>query len=80
MSGLQTCLSGGGLFAGGVLKGYPLDRLHEEIAFLAYYLHWDRASLLDLDHRERARWCDEVSAIHRKGREKSDARPIETMF
>lgn len=48
------------------MKGYPLDALHEEIAFLAYYLHWDRATLLDLEHRERRRWCDEVSKINRE--------------
>ena len=47
------------------MSGYPLDALHEEIAFLAYYLHWDRSTLLELDHRERRRFCDEVSRIHR---------------
>ena len=36
------------------------------MSFLAYYLHWSRADLMDLDHRERRRWCQEVSAINKK--------------
>jgi uncharacterized protein DUF6760 len=43
---------------------YDPARLHEEIAFLAYYLHWGRRTLLQLDHRERQRWCREVNRIH----------------
>lgn len=45
---------------------YPQERLYQELAFLAYYLHWSRDALLDLDHRERQRWCREVSAINQK--------------
>lgn len=48
------------------MKGYPLDTLHEEIAFLAYYLHWGYDTLLGLEHRERRRWCEEVSRINRE--------------
>lgn len=36
------------------------------MAFLAYYLHWSSRDLMDLDHRERRRWCREVSAINQK--------------
>jgi hypothetical protein len=52
--------------AGGSLSGYPHDALHQEIAFLAYYLHWDYATLINMEHRERRRWCAETSAINRK--------------
>jgi predicted secreted protein len=45
---------------------YPQDQLYREIAFLAYYLHWPREELMRLDHRERRRWCKEVSAINQK--------------
>ncbi len=45
---------------------YPQDRLYQEMAFLAYYLHWPRAELLELEHGERRRWCREVSAINKK--------------
>jgi hypothetical protein len=48
------------------MRGYPLDAMLEEIAFLAYYFHWDHASLLGLEHRERRRWCEEVSKINRE--------------
>ena len=46
--------------------GYPLDRLYEEVAFLAYYFHWDCETVLTLDHRERQRWCHEISSINRR--------------
>ena len=45
---------------------YPQDRLYQEMAFLAYYLHWSNGALMDLDHWERRRWCREVSAINKK--------------
>ena len=45
---------------------YPQDRLYQEMAFLAYYLHWSNEDLMDLDHWERRRWCREVSAINKK--------------
>ena len=64
---------------GGALKGYPLDELHREIAFLAYYLHWDYATLLELDHHERRRWCAEVSAINQQVNGTDDRRSIETL-
>jgi len=36
------------------------------MAFLAYYLHWPKDELMHLEHRERRRWCMEVSAINKK--------------
>lgn len=36
------------------------------MAFLAYYLHWSMDDLMQMDHQERRRWCEEVSAINRK--------------
>ena len=45
---------------------YPQDRLYQEMAFLAYYLHWSDERLMALDHFERRRWCREVSAINKK--------------
>ena len=45
---------------------YPQDRLYQEMAFLAYYLHWSNEDLMALDHWERRRWCREVSAINKK--------------
>lgn len=51
---------------GGGLTLYPKDRLYQEMAFLAYYLHWSNSALMDMDHWERRRWCREVSAINKK--------------
>ena len=36
------------------------------MSFLAYYLHWSMDEVMRLDHRERRRWCEEVSAINKK--------------
>lgn len=33
---------------------------------MAYHFHWDYQILMGLEHRERKRWCDEVSKINRK--------------
>ena len=53
--------------------GYPLDRLHEEVAFLAYHFHWAPQALLDLDHVERRRWLQEISAINQRMNEGAQA-------
>ena len=37
------------------MKLYPEDALWDEIAYLAYHLHWDFDQLLDLAHQDRAR-------------------------
>jgi hypothetical protein len=67
MPALRRAVRGAaGFFSAAELIVYPQDRLHQEIAFLAYYLHWPRRELMDLDHRERRRWCEEVSAINKK--------------
>ena len=42
LSAVQPRLRGGGRRRGGVL-GYPLERLHEEVAFIAYHFHWPHA-------------------------------------
>ncbi|MDO4731795.1 MAG: hypothetical protein Q4B14_06745 [Clostridia bacterium] len=33
---------------------------------MAYYLHWDREDILNLEHKERIRFCEEVSKINAK--------------
>jgi len=45
---------------------YPADKIYEETAFIAYYVHWSRDDVLNLTHRERLRWCEEISEINRK--------------
>ncbi|MHB1295097.1 MAG: DUF6760 family protein [Anaerolineae bacterium] len=43
---------------------YPLDRLYEETAYIAYHLHWSCAEILQMEHPERQRWVEEVAAIN----------------
>ncbi|MEQ8956465.1 MAG: hypothetical protein RLP02_00850, partial [Coleofasciculus sp. C2-GNP5-27] len=40
---------------GGIL-GYPLDRLYQEVALIAFYFHWSLDDILNLEHEERLRW------------------------
>jgi hypothetical protein len=46
--------------------GYPLSRLFEEVAFIAYYFHWPYDQIMDLDHKERQRWVSEVAQINKR--------------
>lgn len=46
--------------------GYPLAALHEEVAFVSYHFHWSREEVLALEHPERKRWVEEISAIHQR--------------
>ncbi|MFK0223812.1 DUF6760 family protein [Streptomyces vinaceus] len=45
---------------------YATDRLWEETAYLAYYLHWSLGDILDLEHPVRQRLIAEVGGIHRQ--------------
>jgi hypothetical protein len=53
---------------------YPSDRLHEEVAYLSYYLHWPYQQVMQLDHRERQRWAGEVASINQRLNEERGAR------
>ncbi|XQQ06056.1 MAG: DUF6760 family protein [Leptolyngbya sp. IPPAS B-1204] len=48
------------------ILGYPLDRLHEEVAYLGYHLHWSYESILQMEHRERRRWVEEIAKINQR--------------
>ena len=48
------------------MTGYPLDALHQEVAFVAYHLHWPLGDILDLQHAERRRWVAEISSINQR--------------
>jgi hypothetical protein len=55
------------------MMGYPSEALYEEVAFIAYYLHWPYEQILTLDHRERKRWVGEVSKINKQLNESAKA-------
>jgi hypothetical protein len=48
------------------MKAYPIDQLYQEMAFIAYHFHWPSSELMALEHRERRRWCREISVINRR--------------
>ena len=54
---------------------YPLDRLHEEVAYLAYHLSWTYQEVMQLDHRERRRWVAEVARIDQRAPRQDGAPP-----
>lgn len=45
---------------------YPLDRVYEEVAFVAYHFNWPLPDVLALEHPERRRWAAEISAINER--------------
>lgn len=47
------------------MRAYPVKLLYEEMAFIAMHLHWSHSELMQLEHRERRRWCQQISVINR---------------
>ncbi|HJP73308.1 MAG TPA: DUF6760 family protein [Pseudonocardiaceae bacterium] len=43
---------------------YSADRLWKEVVYVAYYLHWPFAEILDLEHADRVRVIGEIGTIH----------------
>lgn len=33
---------------------------------MSYYFHWPHEEIMNLDHFERRRWCEEISKINKK--------------
>lgn len=62
---MRARVRGRGRVGGGV-AGYPLDRLYEEVAFIAYHFHWSHREIMNLEHGERVRWVQEISKINRR--------------
>ncbi len=45
---------------------YASDRMFEEIAYVAYHLHWPLDEILDLEHPLRQRFVEEIGRINRR--------------
>jgi hypothetical protein len=43
---------------------YAAERLYEEVAYVAYYLHWSMDSILDLEHPTRQQYIAQISGIN----------------
>ena len=50
---------------GGIVR-YPLDRLYQEVAYIAYHFHWSPEDIMQLSHKERHRWAKEIAEINQK--------------
>lgn len=48
------------------MKRYPVERIIQEAAFIAYYFHWAHDEIMAMEHRDRRRWCEEISRINRQ--------------
>lgn len=46
--------------------GYPLARLSEEVAYIAYHFHWPYDQVMQLEHRERQQWVGEIAKINQR--------------
>lgn len=53
-------------FYRGGISLYPKDEMYREMAFIAYYFHWDMKEIMELDHMSRLKWCKEISYINEK--------------
>lgn len=74
MSGVRPHVPGGDRRSGGI-EGYPLDNLYEEVAFVAYHFHWSLAEILSLEHGDRQRFIEEISAINKEMSQESTPAP-----
>jgi hypothetical protein len=45
---------------------YPSEVLWQEIAYLAYHLHWPMDELLDLEHMDRVRMVRAVARLNER--------------
>jgi hypothetical protein len=38
----------------------------EEVAYIAYYFHWQLEDILKLEHNDRRQWVEKIADINRK--------------
>jgi hypothetical protein len=43
---------------------YATDRLHEEIAYVAFHFHWSLEHILDLEHPDLRRYVGEIAKLN----------------
>lgn len=41
-----------------------MERLTQEVAYIAYHFHWPLDEILDMEHKERQLWVKEISDIN----------------
>jgi hypothetical protein len=45
---------------------YPLDRLYQEVSYIAYHFHWSMDDILGMEHKERQIWIREISEVNKE--------------
>ncbi|MEZ4466758.1 MAG: DUF6760 family protein [bacterium] len=48
------------------IVSYPLERIFQEVAYIAYHFHWSLDDILSMEHRERQLWIREISGINKE--------------
>lgn len=48
------------------LSRYRTDELWQEVTYLGYHLHWDLATLLDLEHHDRRMLVTQVVELNQR--------------
>ncbi len=46
--------------------GYPPDQLRKEVAYIAYFFHWQPDEILSMDHHSRLEWVKEIADINQR--------------
>lgn len=62
---MRSYIRCGAEWHGGIV-GYPSKALYEEVAFVAYHFHWPIETIMNIEHPERRRWVEEISAINQR--------------
>lgn len=58
------------------MVSYPLERLLEEVAYVAYHFHWSYDEIMGMEHAERQQWVDQVARINTRLNEMSQAEEV----
>ena len=45
---------------------YAIDRLYEEVAYVAYHFHWPPDDILSMEHGQRLRYVQEIGRINQR--------------
>lgn len=65
MPALRAEIRTGDRQPGGVWR-YPIERLYEEVAYIAYHFHWPQQEIFALEHLERQKWASEIAKINQR--------------
>ena len=48
------------------MKGYPLQQINEEVAYIAYHFNWEMDTIFNLPHLMRREWVEQIAGINRR--------------